>query len=133
MIYALASIIFVAAIIFWLWGRKKSTNDETNVQYIPKGDPNAQVEYEKTKFPPSASITMQELLELSWKFLYDLTEIVLNRFSVRDQQTVMQQGRVMISNGMKYIHVVDSNPKVIELYTKKVTEVGKSSAEIGRQ
>lgn len=132
MVYVLASLIFVA-ILFWFFKPKGKSPDGKNIQYTPKGDPNAQGAYEKIKFPSIATISMQELLELSWKFLYDLTETVLNRFSVRDQQEVMQQGRTMISNGMKYIHVVDSNPKVVESYTKKATEHGKSSQEAGRQ
>ena len=64
--------------------------------------------------------------------MYDITEIVLNKFSVREQQETMQHGRVMVEHGMKYQHVVDSNPKVIELYTKKVNEQKQEPTEAQR-
>ena len=120
MIYVIGAIAFIAIIFLLL--RTSGSAVEGNVKYTPAGDPEAQGKYFNIKFPPMPAISAKELLELSWKFLYDLTEAVLNKFSVRDQQSIMQHGRVMVEHGMKYQHVVDSNPKVIDSYRKKVTE-----------
>lgn len=120
MIYVIGAIAFIAIIFLLL--RKSGSAVEGNVKYTQAGDPEAQGKYFNIKFPPMLAISAKELLELSWKFLYDLTEAVLNKFSVRDQQSIMQHGRVMVEHGMKYQHVVDSNPKVIDSYRKKVTE-----------
>ena len=133
MIYAAAAIAFVL-IGFWLLRSKTNSPDSSNgnEKYIQKGDPTAQTAYNKIKFPTGPSISMKELLELSWKFLYDITETVLNKFSIRDQQETMKQGRVMVETGMKYQHVVDSNPKVVESYTKKNLETKKDTSGIQR-
>ena len=120
MIYIIVGIVLIAAVFFLL--KKTTTGSGGNFKYTPKGDPDAQKKYLGFKFPSMPSISAKELLELSWKFLYDITETVLNKFSVRDQQDIMKHGRVMVEHGVKYQHVVDSNPKVIESYTKKVTE-----------
>lgn len=103
-----------------------------NFKYVPKGDPNAQGEYMKMKFPKLSMLSAKEILDLSWKFLYDITEVILSKFSVRDQQEIVKQGRIMVDNGMRYQHVVDSNPKIVDLYAKKSAEVQKESAEIKR-
>lgn len=133
MIYAITAIV-IALVLFWLLKPSSSVQQTgKNITYVPKGDPNAQGNYEKIKFPPTNSLSTKELLELSWKFLYDLTEAILNKFSIRDQQEIIKHGRSMAQNGMKYMHVVDSNPKVVESYTKKTIERGKPEAEQGRK
>jgi hypothetical protein len=50
---------------------------------------------------------MQEKLELSWKFLYEITDIILNKFSNDDRTKVNQIGKDLTKTGMKYNHVVD--------------------------
>ena len=128
-IYLSAAIAFILIVFFLL---KKNTNSNPgsgNAQYLQKDDPNAQAAYNKIKFPSGPSFSAKELLELSWKFLYDITETVLNKFSVRDQQETMRNGRVLVEQGMKYQHVVDSNPKVVESYTKKSLEAKKDTSE----
>lgn len=122
MIYGFAAIVFVLVVFFLLKKNTGLSSADGNVEYIKKGDISAQMNYNKIKHPEGPSISMKDLLELSWKFLYDITETVLNKFSVRDQQETLQNGRELVKLGVKYQHVVDSNPKVVESYTKKVTE-----------
>ena len=133
MIYASAAIAFVIMVFLLLRKKPDSSNSASgNVKYVQKGDPVAQGAYNKIKFPQGPPISMKELLELSWKFLYDITETVLNKFSVRDQQDTMKNGRLLVEQGMKYQHVVDSNPKVIESYTKNTPDTKKDTSEIQR-
>ena len=122
MIYSVIGAAIVVLAMFLLLKKSTSSSGGGNVDYVKKGDNAAQGSYENIKFPKRLALSVKELLELSWKFLYDLTETVLNKFSIRDQQDIVQQGRVMVENGMKYQHIVDSNPKVVETYTKKAAE-----------
>ncbi|XVN41611.1 MAG: DUF2660 domain-containing protein [Rickettsia endosymbiont of Argas persicus] len=52
-------------------------------------------------------LTLQERIELSWKFLYDITEVILNKFSKEDIILVNKCGRVLLENGARYEHIVD--------------------------
>ncbi len=132
MTYAIGAIAFIVIVYFLTKKSATSTTTEGNAQYPQKGDSGAQSQYNKIKFPQTQSLSVKELLELSWKFLYDITETVLNKFSVRDQQESLKQGRVMVEHGMKYQHVVDSNPKVVESYTKKIADPKKDTDTVQR-
>ncbi len=50
---------------------------------------------------------MKKKIELSWNFLYKITEAVMNKFSKEDKEAVLQLGSMLYNNGMKYEHVVD--------------------------
>ena len=52
-------------------------------------------------------LTMQEMVELSWKFLYEITELIANKFSKEDKELVNTLGHVLLDKGVKYEHVVD--------------------------
>lgn len=131
MAYLIILITF-ALVVFLLLKKNYSGSSEGNASYTAKGDPEAQNKYINIKFPKITAISTKELIDLSWKFLYDITEIVLNKFSVRDQQETLEQGRVMVQNGVKYQHIVDSNPKVVETYAKKVSDKKQDSTNIQR-
>lgn len=70
-------------------------------------NPEAQALYAKKKNKEEKKLTMQEKLELSWKFLYEITDIILNKFSNDDRTKVNQIGKDLTKTGMKYNHVVD--------------------------
>ncbi len=129
MIYAFAAIVFALVVFFLLKKNTGLSSLEGNAKYIQQGDTDAQMNYNKIKHPEGPSISMKDLLELSWKFLYDITETVLNKFSVRDQQEVIKSGRDLVELGVKYQHIVDSNPKVVESYTKKATDKNTSGIQ----
>jgi hypothetical protein len=117
-------VVVVIGLVF-LSVRKFSPNlmkREGNVEYILKDDPNAQGKYDSIKNPQHKTLSAKELLELSWAFLYDLTEVVLNKFSSTDQNKVMECGRTMVKNGMKYQHIIEDDPALIESYVKKIEE-----------
>ena len=51
-------------------------------------------------------LSAKEKLELSWKFLYDITEVILNQFSKQDQEMVQNHGSTLFNAGMRYEHNV---------------------------
>ena len=116
--FGIISGIFILLLIVARW---RYNNKEYNVAYLKKDDPNAQENYLNLKYSDKPKLTMQELIDLSWKFLYNLSEIVINKFSVQDQQEVLKNGKVMMDYGMKYQHTVENNPLAVESYTKKIS------------
>jgi len=52
-------------------------------------------------------LTLKERLELSWKFLYEITEIIVNKFSREESDLVVKMGHTLIANGMRYEHIID--------------------------
>lgn len=52
-------------------------------------------------------LTLKEKVELSWGFLYEITESIINKFSKEDIEVVNKLGHVLLNNGMRYEHVVD--------------------------
>ena len=55
----------------------------------------------------SLSLTNEEKVELSWQFLYKITDIVLKTFSKEDKLELEQVGRILVNNNMNYQHIVD--------------------------
>jgi hypothetical protein len=60
-------------------------------------------------------------LEESWKFLTDITEKVMMKFSKNDQQKLLQIGKVLAAAGMIYQHVIEYGvrAKVQQLHIDK--------------
>ena len=58
------------------------------------------------------NLTLEEKLELSWQFLFNITEIVMNKFSKDDRNQVETIGKELDSRGMKYEHVISLGIKV---------------------
>ncbi len=52
-------------------------------------------------------LTLKERVELSWKFLYEITELIVNKFSKEDVELIDRLGRILLNNGMRYEHVVN--------------------------
>jgi hypothetical protein len=78
-----------------------------STDYLKKDDPNAQVLYEKNKILDYFSLNIKNKLELSWQFLYDITDIVLKKFSSQDKNTLLELGKKLLRCGMQYEHVID--------------------------
>ena len=96
---------------------KPKTNEELQAEYVAK--------QEKTVI-----LSVKEKLEMSWKFLYDLTEIVVQKFSEEDKQKIIETGGRLFKLGMRYEHVVDDAVNYIKqksheknLATSKESEV----------
>ena len=52
-------------------------------------------------------LTIKQKLELSWNFLYEIAEIVLNKFSPEDKAEIQELGKDLAKAGMKYQHIID--------------------------
>lgn len=72
--------------------------------------------------PENKKLTLQERIELSWKFLYDITEIILNKFSKEDVIQVNKCGQVLLDNGVRYEHVVDLAIPQVKSHTQAVEQ-----------
>lgn len=77
-------------------------------------------------------LTLQERIELSWKFLYDITEVILNKFSKDDIILVNKCGRALLDNGAKYEHIVDLAIPQAKSHTQSIEqEQGKGKKTLG--
>ncbi|AFE54912.1 DUF2660 domain-containing protein [Rickettsia typhi] len=72
--------------------------------------------------PENKKLTLQEKIELSWKFLYDITEIILNKFSKEDVAQVNKCGQILFENGVRYGHVVDIVIPHVRSHTQSVEQ-----------
>ncbi|QQV74765.1 hypothetical protein H6P87_00305 [Rickettsia tillamookensis] len=91
---------------------------------LPTGDniddsPNVALNSQK---PENKKLTLQERIELSWKFLYDITEVILNKFSKEDVIQVNKCGQVLFENGVRYEHVVDLAIPQVKSHTQAVEQ-----------
>jgi hypothetical protein len=101
------SIIIILAILFLY--KKSNVHTKTNTENFTNTDLNTSASSRKTD---NKKLTMQERLELSWKFLYEITEIIINKFSKDDIATVNKLGSSLLDSGMRYEHVVDLGIKL---------------------
>jgi hypothetical protein len=106
-----AIIIAVAALYWFFFMRKKiGGSSNGNYEYDQQDDPEAQGRYDKKQAQDIPRLTAKEMLDLSWKFLYDITEIVLYKFSASARKNVHECGKALVQNGMKYNHEVARSP-----------------------
>lgn len=77
------------------------------------------------------TLTLQERIELSWKFLYEITELVINRFSRDDINYLNELGRILLNKGMRYEHVVDLGIKQSISKVKTIEQV-QSGQSLGK-
>ena len=81
---------------------------ESNCAYSKKNDSEAQKTYlDSRKKPGSLLMSIKDKLELSWQFLYDITNIVLSKFSKEDRNETLVMGQILLENGGRYEHVID--------------------------
>lgn len=74
-------------------------------------------------------LTMQERIELSWKFLYEITEIIVSKFSKGDKELLNKLGHVLLDNGMRYEHVVDLAVQSRALKAQNVEQQSQSQSQ----
>jgi hypothetical protein len=96
--------LFLIVIVIYL-RKKRIAGDGSHVSYLHKGDPQAQKTYDSTKHP--AELSFKDLVEASWQFLYDITDIVTTKFSSEDREATLSHGKVLLSSGGNYEHVVE--------------------------
>ncbi len=90
-------------------------------KHTPPKDPISQKLYEESHSPPkdeTLKLTLQERIELSWQFLTDITEKIMNYFSMEDQQLIKIAGNQLLRNGATYQHDVDQELYISSKLTK---------------
>ena len=109
--YAIIVITILLLIIFAILFFRKNANSTvaTQVKNVITNDTNGLITNKKTE---TKKLTIQERLELSWKFLYEITEKIINNFSNEDKEKVNIIGLSLLNNGMRYEHVVDLGIKL---------------------
>lgn len=101
-------VFFLIALIFFMTRKVVVKYQESNCSYSKKNDSEAQKAYlDSRKKPGSLMMSIKDKLELSWQFLYDITNIVLSKFSEADKDEVMAMGNIILEHGGRYEHVID--------------------------
>ncbi|KJV51647.1 hypothetical protein OTSGILL_2130, partial [Orientia tsutsugamushi str. Gilliam] len=96
-------IITIAILIYKIRKSKQSKNN-----YIQRGDAIAQKDYAQARSVVH-KLSLKQLTEMSWQFLYDITKTILKRFSREDQEEVMKIGSKLHEMGVKYEHQITNN------------------------
>ncbi len=97
--------LFLVFIMFFVYKKSK----KASVSMLVKDTNNAEefnAPFNKAN-NNTKKLTLKERVELSWRFLYEVTELIVNKFSKKDIELVNQLGHTLLNNGMRYEHVVD--------------------------
>lgn len=106
MILIIVAAVVIAGLLYYFFKKDSFAGKDLKQDYIKKDDPQAQGNYEKEGLPKNR-LTKDEKLELSWQFLYDITDTVLNKFSKEDREEVHKIGHKMLDVGAGYEHVIE--------------------------
>lgn len=122
--FEIGAVIATLAVAYWyFFKRKKIGVSSGNAKYDQKDDPDAQGRYDDKRDKGVPRLTAKQMLDLSWKFLYDITEIVLYKFSARARKEVHNCGKTLSDSGMKYNHEVAKSPLAYGVtHVQKVTD-----------
>jgi Protein of unknown function (DUF2660) len=127
-----AGLVAIAvACWFFLMRGKIGGGGSGNSAYEQKDDPAAQVRYDQKRDKDVPRLTAKQMLDLSWKFLYDITEIVLYKFSARAKRDIHECGKTLAENGMRYNHEVAKSPLAYGVkHVKKVDESREKNTQV---
>lgn len=95
-------LAIVTIFIYLFYKRRKRIANRDREQEAP---PTNEVVYNRAGY--IKHLSLQEKIELSWKFLYEITELIVMKFSIEDKNAVNQYGHKLLGNGMRYEHVPD--------------------------
>jgi hypothetical protein len=111
-------LVICGVVAFILIKRMRSGGKK--IAHLSPADQQAQEVYNQNrhKEDEDKSLTLQEKIELSWAFLTNITEQVMNRFSNQDQQKVENAGQALSKNGAKYQHNVNREANIVQAVIK---------------
>lgn len=118
----------IALAVLWFVVKLFTNYKETHRDYAKKGDLGSQEQYISSKKEDTVSMTLQERLDLSWQFLYDITNSILSKFSALDKKNILELGKVLFENGMRYQHVVDYGIRQTDLKAQEKKDVKKGAS-----
>jgi hypothetical protein len=133
--FEIGAVVMAAAVAYWFFFMRKKLGGSSggNAKYDQQDDPDAQTRYDEKQDKGVPRLTAKQMLDLSWKFLYDITEVVMYKFSARSRRGVHDCGKTLAENGMKYNHEVAKSPLAYGVkHTKNVTESKGKEAQAGQ-
>ena len=83
------------------------SNSSTAIKKDEEEDDYESSSFWKKKNLKTMVLSAKEKIELSWQFLYTITEVVLQKFSAQDQKELEEAAKILVDSGMQYQHVVD--------------------------
>ena len=123
-------ILLVALAVAAYFIYMKMTGKTSQNTAVPDAkDPMSQGDYEEKKYPKDeeVSLTMEERVELSWNFLTNITEQIINKFTKTDREKVHDAGTKMNKHGMNYQHDVRQEAQTtIEVVKSRTREQSQS-------
>ncbi|MCC8398144.1 MAG: DUF2660 domain-containing protein [Rickettsia endosymbiont of Labidopullus appendiculatus] len=99
--------LFLVFIVFFVYKNSKKTSVSMLVKDLNNAEEFNEPFNKANNNNNTKKLTLKERVELSWRFLYEVTELIVNKFSKEDVKLVTQLGHTLLDNGMKYEHVVD--------------------------
>lgn len=101
----------IAAFFLYRRIRNGSRNNGINVNFDRA---QSQEAYAAKKYPKDeeVSLSLEEKINLSWQFLTNITEQILNKFSKQDKDTIYEAGQKMNKHGMTYQHNINQEAKL---------------------
>jgi len=115
-------ILLLIAIIFLIHSFISSNAKGTKKNGILNYLNNSNILHNKKQDKLVEKLSFKEKVELSWKFLYTLTNKIMTSFSTADKERIRACGDVLKEYDMRYIHIVDSDSTNI---IDKTTGAGK--------
>lgn len=128
-------LLIAAGIVLVLMYIKLKKEKEPTLKKVVVIDPEAQQLYatQKHKTDEEKTLTMQEKIELSWQFVVNIKNQVLEKFSKTDQEKVVRAGTILLEHGMKYQHDVELEIRVRqESKAKSVTKSKEQEQSMSR-
>lgn len=108
-------LLVICGVVAFILIKRMRAGGKKTVRLTPE-DLRAQELYNQNrhKEDEDKNLTLQEKIELSWAFLTNITEQVMNRFSNQDQQRVEDAGHILSKNGAKYQHNVNREATIVQ-------------------
>ncbi len=125
LIFGFAGLVLCVVIFLLIKKMRAKKGASLNISYVKKGAEGAQTEYDN-KFKDPNPLTKDEKIELSWQFLYGITDIVLEKFSKEDREQVAKIGHQMLEAGTGYEHVIEYGLKPVKKRSHLIEEEEKS-------
>ena len=128
-------LLVTAGIVLVFIYVKLKKGQEPKIKKVVVVDPEAQQLYASQKHKPDEekTLTIQEKIELSWQFLVNIKNQVVEKFSKTDQEKVMRAGTILLEHGMKYQHDVELEVRIRqESLAKSVTKSKEQEQSMSR-
>ena len=116
-------LVVLPIIAFFLYRRIRGEGRKNNISVSNNDVTQANSSTKKHPKDKKMSLTLEERVELSWQFLVNITDKILNKFSKEDVDRVYDAGQKMNKHGVSYQHDVKKESKVtMDIITSRVRD-----------